>query len=210
MAPEKNLYEILEVDSKSTQEEIRLAYKRRVKKCHPDHGGDASEFKLVGIAYQVLSDSVARKEYDLSGHYTIKESPAITHDRMIAKMTGIFLTMVERHLNEENVLRHNYIDLVRTELLSQITELTKAKERISKDSNKLEKIKKRIKYLGSKNNMLLEVLQHKINSLTDISQEAEEEIDINHSILNILATYDFDTLQELMQGGENPDVNKPQ
>ena len=64
----KNLYEVLEVDKKATQEEIKIAYKRLVKLYHPDLvKGKEEQFKEVKKAYDVLSDDKRRKTYDETG-----------------------------------------------------------------------------------------------------------------------------------------------
>ena len=36
-------YEILEINNKATQEEVRKAYRKRAVKLHPDKGGDPEQ-----------------------------------------------------------------------------------------------------------------------------------------------------------------------
>jgi DnaJ-class molecular chaperone len=61
----KNYYIILGIPSKSTQEEIKSAYRRLAKEFHPDHYGD-NHFPFLNVqeAYSVLSDPVRRRAYD--------------------------------------------------------------------------------------------------------------------------------------------------
>ena len=50
----KKLYEILEVDPKASDAELRKNYKRLALKYHPDReGGDEDKFKEVNLAYEV-------------------------------------------------------------------------------------------------------------------------------------------------------------
>ena len=64
----KTYYEILEVDKKASQEDIKSAYRRLVILYHPDKNKlpEAEEiFKGIAEAYSVLSDPGKRKQYDI-------------------------------------------------------------------------------------------------------------------------------------------------
>jgi molecular chaperone DnaJ len=71
MSNKKDYYEILGVDKKASQDELKKAYRKLVKKYHPDvnDADDAEEkFKEVQEAYEILSDESKRKAYDQYGH----------------------------------------------------------------------------------------------------------------------------------------------
>ncbi len=64
----KNFYDILGVNKSASQDEIKKAYRKLAHQYHPDKsGGDAEKFKEVNEAYQVLSDSNKRQQYDQYG-----------------------------------------------------------------------------------------------------------------------------------------------
>lgn len=50
-----NSFEILEVSSNASMEEIKAAYKRLAREHHPDKGGDVEKFQLVQRAYEKLT-----------------------------------------------------------------------------------------------------------------------------------------------------------
>ena len=67
----KDYYQILGVDKKASLEEIKKAYRKLALKYHPDKtkGDKAGEekFKELSEAYQVLSDTNKRQQYDQYG-----------------------------------------------------------------------------------------------------------------------------------------------
>lgn len=71
---EKNYYELLEVDSKATLEEIRKSFRKKSKELHPDRNPDSldaqSAYAEVTAAYAVLSDPKKREEYD-TGNFNV-------------------------------------------------------------------------------------------------------------------------------------------
>ncbi len=60
-----NLYDQLGVGRNATQEEIKKAYKRNALTHHPDKGGDEEAFKSLNRAFETLSDTNRRYNYDL-------------------------------------------------------------------------------------------------------------------------------------------------
>lgn len=69
MAPSKNYYDILGVKKDASADEVKKAFRRLARKHHPDAGGDEDRFKEINEAYEVLSDSEKRAQYDQYGQY---------------------------------------------------------------------------------------------------------------------------------------------
>ena len=67
----RDYYEVLGIDKKASQEDIKKAYRKLVKKYHPDvnkDDGAEEKFKEVQEAYEILSDDSKRSAYDQYGH----------------------------------------------------------------------------------------------------------------------------------------------
>ena len=60
-------YEILGITKSASQEEVKKAFHKLAHKHHPDKGGDEKKFKEINEAYQVLSDTSKRAQYDQYG-----------------------------------------------------------------------------------------------------------------------------------------------
>jgi len=75
----RSLYDILGVDRRATQEEIKQAYRRLARETHPDVRRDdpqaTERFKEVNEAYAVLSDPAKRTQYDRYGEVANATGP---------------------------------------------------------------------------------------------------------------------------------------
>jgi len=73
----KDYYQILGVTKNASEAEIKSAYRKLALRYHPDKnkGDKASEekFKEVTKAYEVLSDSVKKQQYDQFGHNAFEQ-----------------------------------------------------------------------------------------------------------------------------------------
>lgn len=67
----RDYYEVLGVDKNATEADIKSAYRKKAKECHPDlHPNDKTaeeRFKELNEANEVLSDPEKRKRYDQFG-----------------------------------------------------------------------------------------------------------------------------------------------
>lgn len=68
----RDYYEVLGVNKNATDDELKSAFRKAAKKCHPDLNPDDKEaearFKELNEAYEVLSDKQKRAQYDQFGH----------------------------------------------------------------------------------------------------------------------------------------------
>ena len=72
MADKRDYYEVLGVAKTASADDLKKAYRKLAKDCHPDlHPGDKAaeaRFKELNEAYEVLSDPDKRAKYDQFGH----------------------------------------------------------------------------------------------------------------------------------------------
>lgn len=78
LAEKRDYYEVLGVQKGASDDEIKKAYRKLAKKYHPDLNPDdksaEKNFKEVGEAYEVLSDSQKKARYDQFGHAGVDPS----------------------------------------------------------------------------------------------------------------------------------------
>jgi len=97
----KDYYEILGVDKRASEEEIKKAYRKTALKYHPDRNPNdpkAEElFKEAAEAYEVLSNPEKRAKYDRFGHAAFDgggfgggQSGAYTMDDIFSQFGDIF------------------------------------------------------------------------------------------------------------------------
>ena len=73
----KDYYEILGVSKSASDAEIKSAYRKLARQHHPDidkSAGAGEKFKEISEAYQVLSDSSKKQQYDQFGHAAFDRS----------------------------------------------------------------------------------------------------------------------------------------
>jgi len=72
MATKRDYYEVLGVEKNASADDIKKAYRKMAKECHPDlHPNDKQaeeRFKELNEAHEVLSDPEKRARYDRYGH----------------------------------------------------------------------------------------------------------------------------------------------
>ncbi len=172
-----NPYHILNVDKDSTQEEIKAAYQRLRSSSHPDRGGEASMFDKIQKAYEILSDSERRKQFDLHGETEFKP------DNIHEEIGSLFLQCLNHSDPVKAVKEINQMNRHRTQ--SQVASL---KQQIKGYKKKVSRIRKK----GEGLNFLKEVVEIQIRNSQQAIKKGEELIDLCNRIEAVLNDYSFD------------------
>ena len=119
----RDYYDILEIEKSADENAIKRAYFRLVRKYAPERYPD--EFKLLRAAYETLSESSAREEYDRSGNlpgesaYLFRQVKLARYEQRFEDATTLMKLIVQEH----------------PELLSMKFELARAYEDEDKTGN---------------------------------------------------------------------------
>lgn len=115
----KNYYIILGIPSRSSQGDIKTAYRRMAKEFHPDHYGQKnSPFPAIQEAYSVLGDPEQRRAYDK----TLRERRQRREKhRHIEPMRGYRQTTVEPLIPRQEPLDQGNIFPTRSFLSSMLS-----------------------------------------------------------------------------------------
>jgi len=101
----KDYYEIMKVDRKATEAEIKKAFRKLANQYHPDknpsHEAEAL-FKEINEAYEVLSDPASRLDYDQR-----LGSPAFFNYQYIRPQRPAYKGPSEKALFQQSLLRYS-------------------------------------------------------------------------------------------------------
>jgi hypothetical protein len=70
-------YEVLGVSATASDDELRRAYRRRLRETHPDAGGRAAAFHAVQHAWELVGTAEARAAYDARGLRSRVSAPPV-------------------------------------------------------------------------------------------------------------------------------------
>lgn len=200
MAKKKSLYDTLEVSPLCNKEEIKRAYKKKVKKVHPDKGGNPEEFKEVVRAYMILSDSESRYKYDSTGE---EEKPNERKKIDIDKQAETFLIRTIFDIVDRN--GDNLVNINIQKALLEVFKSVRHEIDTRFESNKItwKAIKGKFRAVKQKkstieaDSILDRILQQKLNHIS--SQEIMK-VRTDHSRL-VMDRKVFNKVEEMVEKG---------
>ena len=174
-----SLYKILGIKNTASLEQIKKAHRKKVKKHHPDIGGDPELFRQIQEAYDILSDPEKRKAYDITGtvtnelNYDLQDAVALVVDKIKVKIDGVH--------NKDLLTKGGML----LEILISIKDEIKEKEQnIKYEKERIELLKTLRKRLKTKKRKQINAAHEAVDQLIDYCKNGIEGCKLRIKILS--------------------------
>jgi curved DNA-binding protein CbpA len=178
-----NPYTELDVSVTASTEEIKQRYRTLAQMHHPDKGGDEELFKRIKLAYEILSDPIRRKQYDLTGETTTTN----TKDEAIANIVQILLHVVPSF----NVDEDDLIKIAEAETRTMLELVDKDIGVTERYIVNLEKVSKKLRIKTDGENILNTFITHQIQQRKQELQNFQRRVKVCNLMLEILKDYEY-------------------
>lgn len=178
----------------ATEEEIKIKFRTLAMLHHPDKGGDEELFKRIKEAYELLSDPIRRKEYDMSGDAESNlqiRNAALEH---IAQMVAQIVPQFNSEQDDLVGIMNNEIVKIRQDMVNNIA-------MCNKYIANLQKVVIRINAKHKKQNILLEQVQKQIDQRNREHEDFTRRIKICDLVLEILKDYEYGLVERVALPG---------
>ena len=159
-----DFYYILGISKDATQEQIKRAFREKVKINHPDVGGDEETFKNINKAYNVLYDPNTRRMYD--------EGQDVEGQTLIEKANDVIKNMFNQYIMN--------LDFINTDVKSYVI----GEINFNMSQHKANKVlnEKRLEILNNKRGKVSTT--EKLNMFEQILESRIKQLDKNLSLLD--------------------------
>lgn len=178
-----NPYTELDVPVDASLETIKQRYRTLAQMHHPDKGGDEELFKLIKLAYEILSDPVRRKQYDITGETTTTNAK----DEAIANIVQILLHVVPSF----NVDQDDLIQIAEIETRTMLDLIYKDINVTERYIANLEKVSSKLRIKTSGENILNTFIVHQIQQRKQELETFQRRVQVCNLMLEILKDYEY-------------------
>jgi len=180
----------LEVSIDSTEEELKLKFRSLANIHHPDKGGDEEKFKRIKEAYEILSDPIRKKAYDMSGD---AETNLQIRNSALDHINQMLNTIVPNFNSESGDL----VQEMRDQILIIKTDMTNNIDLCNKYKDNLNKVILRINAKHNKKNILLESVQRQLEQRNREYEEFTLRIKVCDLEIEILKDYHYGIVERI-------------
>jgi curved DNA-binding protein CbpA len=178
-----NPYTELDVPVDASLEIIKQRYRTLAQMHHPDKGGDEELFKRIKLAYEILSDPVRRKQYDITGETTTTNAK----DEAIANIVQILLHVVP----SLNVDQDDLIQIAEIETRTMLDLVHKDISVTERYIVNLEKVSSKLRIKTSGENILNTFIVHQIQQRKQELDNFHRRVQVCSLMLEILKDYEY-------------------
>lgn len=178
-----NPYFELDVPTTASLDTIKQRYRTLAQMHHPDKGGDEELFKRIKLAYEILSDPVRRKQYDITGETTTTNAK----DEAIANIVQILLHVVPSF----NVDQDDLIQIAEIETRTMLELIHKDARVTERYINNLEKVSSKLRIKTDGENILNTFIIHQIQQRKQELETFKKRTQVCELMLEILKDYEY-------------------
>ena len=178
-----NPYTELDVPVDASLETIKQRYRTLAQMHHPDKGGDEELFKRIKLAYEILSDPVRRKQYDITGETTTTNAK----DEAVANLVQILLHVVPSF----NVDQDDLIHIAEMETRAMLDLVDKDIGVTERYIVNLEKVSNKLRIKTEGENILNSFVINQIKQRKQELETFQRRVQVCNLMLEILKDYEY-------------------
>ena len=178
-----NPYTELDVSTDASLETIKHQYRTLAQMHHPDKGGDEDIFKRIKLAYEILSDPIRRKQYDITG----ETATSNVKNEAVEKIVQILLHVVPIF----NADQDNLISIIEMETRTMLELVFKDISVIEKHIVNLEKVSEKIRIKTENENLLNGLVVNQIRQKKQELVTFQHRVKVCNFMLEILKDYEY-------------------
>ena len=178
-----NPYTELDVPVDASLETIKQRYRTLAQMHHPDKGGDEELFKRIKLAYEILSDPIRRKQYDITGETTTTNAK----DEAVANIVQILLHVVPNF----NVDQDDLIHIAEMETRTMLDLVNKDIGVTERYILNLEKVLSKLRIKTEGENILSSFIANQVKQRKQELESFQRRIQVCNLMLEILKDYEY-------------------
>lgn len=191
-------YETLGVGRDVNPEQIKAAHRKRVRKAHPDAGGNKDEFLAVQRSYEILSDDEARKRFDQTGN---TDEPPNIQNRALSELLRLAVMVVTEARDPKTI---DLVAAMRKSIQMAMEQQRRNREGALAQVEKFEDAAKRFKIGKGKENPIEVIMRQQVQNARSSVTSCDDMLEMMETALKILADYKYDWSKpdEMFTGGK--------